>query len=92
MILEEFFWGAPSGTGVIAGGPMRAVFEALGIQDIVAKSVGSSNPHNMIRATFKALESVSSPKLIAIRRGLKINDITKRRKNSNINLEGNQDA
>ena len=83
---------APSGTGVIAGGPMRAVFEALGIQDIVAKSVGSSNPHNMIRATFKALESVSSPKLIAIRRGLKINDITKRRKNANINFEGNQDA
>ena len=87
-----FLRSAPSGTGVIAGGPMRAVFEALGIQDIVAKSVGSSNPHNMIRATFKALESVSSPKLIAIRRGLKINDITKRRKNTNINLEGNQDA
>ena len=87
-----FLRSAPSGTGVIAGGPMRAVFEALGIQDIVAKSVGSSNPHNMIRATFKALESVSSPKLIAIRRGLKINDITKRRKNANINLEGNQDA
>ena len=61
-----FLRSAPSGTGVIAGGPMRAVFEALGIQDIVAKSVGSSNPHNMIRATFKALESVSSPKLIAI--------------------------
>ena len=71
---------APSGTGVIAGGPMRAVFEALGIQDIVAKSVGSSNPHNMVRATFEALKSSSSPKLIAIRRGLKINDITKRRK------------
>ncbi len=71
---------APSGTGVIAGGPMRAVFEALGIQDIVAKSVGSSNPHNMIRATFEALKSSSSPKLIAMRRGLKINDITKRRK------------
>ena len=89
---KVFLRSAPSGTGVIAGGPMRAVFEALGIQDIVAKSVGSSNPHNMIRATFKALESVSSPKLIAIRRGLKINDITKRRKNANINLEGNQDA
>ena len=71
---------APSGTGVIAGGPMRAVFEALGIQDIVAKSVGSSNPHNMIRATFEALKSSSSPKIIAMRRGLKINDITKRRK------------
>ena len=83
---------APSGTGVIAGGPMRAVFEALGIQDIVAKSVGSSNPHNMIRATFKALESASSPKLIAIRRGLKINDITKRRKNTSNTQEGSQDG
>ena len=71
---------APSGTGVIAGGPMRAVFEALGIQDIVAKSVGSSNPHNMVRATFEALRLASSPKIIAMRRGLKINDITKRRK------------
>tara|TARA_X000001036_G_scaffold430732_1_gene463905 strand:- start:372 stop:1286 length:915 start_codon:yes stop_codon:yes gene_type:complete len=71
---------APSGTGVIAGGPMRAVFEALGIQDIVAKSVGSSNPHNMVRATFEALSLASSPKIIAMRRGLKINDITKRRK------------
>ena len=71
---------APSGTGVIAGGPMRAVFEALGIEDIVAKSVGSSNPHNMVRATFEALKSSSSPKIIAMRRGLKINDITKRRK------------
>ena len=71
---------APSGTGVIAGGPMRAVFEALGIQDIVAKSVGTSNPHNMIRATFQALKDASSPKIIAYRRGLKINDITKRRK------------
>ena len=71
---------APSGTGVIAGGPMRAVFEALGIEDIVAKSVGSSNPHNMVRATFEALKSSSSPKIIAMRRGLKINEITKRRK------------
>ena len=71
---------APSGTGVIAGGPMRAVFEALGIQDIVAKSVGTSNPHNMVRATFEALRKASSPKIIALRRGLKINEITKRRK------------
>ena len=75
---------APSGTGVIAGGPMRAVFEALGIEDIVAKSVGSSNPHNMVRATFEALKSSSSPKIIASRRGLKINDITKRRKISEV--------
>ena len=83
---------APSGTGVIAGGPMRAVFEALGIQDIVAKSVGSSNPHNMIRATFEALKMVSSPKMIAARRGLKINDITKRRKFSRINQTMVQDG
>ena len=78
---------APSGTGVIAGGPMRAVFEALGIQDIVAKSVGTSNPHNMIRATFEALKSASSPKIIAVRRGLKINDITKRRKGTQQGIE-----
>ena len=78
---------APSGTGVIAGGPMRAVFEALGIQDIVAKSVGTSNPHNMVRATFEALKSASSPKIIAVRRSLKINDITKRRKISNFGGE-----
>jgi small subunit ribosomal protein S5 len=78
---------APSGTGVIAGGPMRAVFEALGIQDIVAKSVGTSNPHNMIRATFEALKSASSPKIIAVRRGLKINDITKRRKGPQQGIE-----
>ena len=76
-----FLRSAPSGTGVIAGGPMRAVFEALGIQDIVAKSIGSSNPHNMVRATFEALKVVSSPKIIASRRGLKVNEITKRRKN-----------
>ena len=78
---------APSGTGVIAGGPMRAVFEALGIQDIVAKSVGTSNPHNMVRATFEALKSASSPKIIAVRRGLKINDITKRRKGTQQGIE-----
>ena len=78
---------APSGTGVIAGGPMRAVFEALGIQDIVAKSVGTSNPHNMVRATFEALKSASSPKIIAARRGLKINEITKRRKVSQSGVE-----
>ena len=79
---------APSGTGVIAGGPMRAVFEALGIQDIVAKSVGTSNPHNMVRATFEALKVASSPKIIATRRGLKINEITKRRKVSLSGVEG----
>jgi small subunit ribosomal protein S5 len=66
---------APAGTGIIAGGPMRALFEALGIHDVVAKSVGSSNPHNMIRATFDALSQVSSPRSVAVRRGKKVNEI-----------------
>jgi small subunit ribosomal protein S5 len=66
---------APAGTGIIAGGPMRAVFEALGVQDVVAKSVGTSNPHNMVKATFAALTSVSSPRSVANRRGKKINEI-----------------
>lgn len=70
---------APSGTGVIAGGPMRAVFEALGIQDIVSKSTGSSNPYNMIRATFAALENIDSPKATAARRGKKLSDIIAQR-------------
>ena len=67
---------APAGTGIIAGGPMRAVFEALGIKDVVAKSVGSSNPHNMIKATFAALDQVASPRTVAMRRGKKVNEVT----------------
>jgi len=70
---------APAGTGIIAGGPMRAIFEALGVQDVVAKSVGTSNPHNMIKATFEALERLVSPRTIASRRGKKVNDILPRR-------------
>jgi len=66
---------APSGTGVIAGGPMRAIFDSLGVKDIVAKSVGSSNPHNMIKATFNAFENMSSPKSIAEKRSKKVTDI-----------------
>ena len=66
---------APSGTGIIAGGPMRAVFETLGIQDIVAKSIGTSNPHNMIKATFDAFSSMHSPRNIANKRGKKVADI-----------------
>ncbi len=66
---------APAGTGIIAGGPMRALFEALGIKDVVAKSVGSSNPHNMIKATFDALNQISSPRSVAVRRGKKVNEI-----------------
>ena len=70
---------APPGTGVIAGGPMRAVLETLGVQDVVAKSVGSSNPYNMIRATFDALKVQSSPRQIANKRGKKVGDILGRR-------------
>ena len=70
---------APAGTGVIAGGPMRAVLETLGVQDVVAKSVGSSNPYNMIRATFDALKAQSSPRQVANKRGKKVGDILGRR-------------
>lgn len=66
---------APPGTGVIAGGPMRAVLESLGVQDVVAKSTGSSNPYNMVRATFEALKSQSSPRQIASKRGKKVGEI-----------------
>ncbi|MGV6803905.1 MAG: 30S ribosomal protein S5 [Ruegeria sp.] len=70
---------APPGTGVIAGGPMRAVFEMLGVQDVVAKSVGTSNPYNMVRATVDALKNQSNPRAIAAKRGLKVSDIVARR-------------
>ncbi len=69
---------APQGTGIIAGGPMRAVFEMLGVQDVVAKSIGSQNPYNMIRATIDGLQSESSPRMVAQRRGKKVADILKR--------------
>ncbi|SNS15070.1 SSU ribosomal protein S5P [Sphingomonas laterariae] len=66
---------APPGTGIIAGGPMRAIFESLGVADVVTKSVGTSNPYNMIRATFEALTDQTSPKSVAQRRGKKIADL-----------------
>ena len=66
---------APQGTGIIAGGPMRAIFESLGVADVVTKSVGTSNPYNMIRATFEALGDQTSPKAVAQRRGKKIADL-----------------
>ncbi|HSG96100.1 MAG TPA: 30S ribosomal protein S5, partial [Afifellaceae bacterium] len=71
---------APAGTGIIAGGPMRAVFETLGIQDIVAKSIGTSNPYNMVRATFDALKREDSPRGVAARRGLKVSTLQSRRR------------
>jgi small subunit ribosomal protein S5 len=69
---------APEGTGIIAGGPMRAVFEMLGIKDVVSKSIGSQNPYNMIRATLNGLTKESSPRMVAQRRGKKVADILKK--------------
>ena len=66
---------APAGTGVIAGGPMRAIFECLGVHDVVAKSIGTSNPHNMIKATFEGLSRLCTPRAIATRRGKRVSDI-----------------
>lgn len=73
---------APAGTGIIAGGPMRAVFETLGMHDVVAKSVGTSNPYNMVRATFDALTREQSPRMVANRRGLKVSDVVSRREDA----------
>ena len=70
---------AEAGTGIIAGGPMRAVFESLGVHDVVAKSLGSRNPHNMVKATFAALERCASPRSVAARRGKKVTDILGKR-------------
>src|SRR5512134_1739149 len=70
---------APAGTGVIAGGPMRAVFETMGVQDVVAKSLGTANPHNMIKATFAALRNCYSPRAVASRRGKRVGEIISRR-------------
>jgi small subunit ribosomal protein S5 len=71
---------APQGTGIIAGGPMRAVFETVGMQDVVAKSIGSSNPYNLVRATFNALKNEDSPRAVAARRGLKVSTLQSRRR------------
>lgn len=70
---------APQGTGIIAGGPLRAIFEALGVQDVVAKAIGSNNPHSMVNATFAALKNMQSPRQVAARRGKKVNDIVSNR-------------
>ena len=73
---------APQGTGIIAGGPMRAVFEAVGMQDVVSKSLGSSNPYNLVRATFDALKNEDSPRSVAARRGLKVSTLQARRRDA----------
>ena len=70
---------APAGTGIIAGGPMRAIFEILGVHDVVAKSIGTANPYNMVKATFDALSRLNSPRSVADRRGKKVSDIIGRR-------------
>src|SRR5438046_7748054 len=79
---KVFLRAAPAGTGIIAGGPMRAVFETLGMQDVVAKSIGSSNPYNMVRATFDALKHQDSPRSVASRRNLKVSTLQSRRRES----------
>src|ERR687890_2366623 len=76
---KVFLRAAPPGTGIIAGGPMRAVFDVLGMQDIVAKSIGSSNPYNMVRATFDALRHQDSPRSVAQRRNIKVSALQARR-------------
>ena len=76
---KVFLRAAPPGTGIIAGGPMRAVFETLGMQDDVAKSTGSSNPYNMVRATFDALKNQQSPRMVANRRGRSVSEILAKR-------------
>ncbi|WP_103099209.1 30S ribosomal protein S5 [Novosphingobium guangzhouense] len=83
---------APSGTGIIAGGPMRAVFESLGVADVVTKSVGTSNPYNMIRATFDALQDQTSPKSVAQRRGKKVADLLGRGGASEVEAEAAAEA
>lgn len=72
---KVFLRAAPSGTGIIAGGPLRAIFEALGVQDVVAKSIGSNNSISMVNATFDALRNMESPRQVAARRGKKVSDI-----------------
>src|ERR1700752_1236288 len=80
---------APPGTGIIAGGPMRAVFETLGMQDVVAKSIGSSNPYNMVRGTFDTLKRQDSPRSVAARRNIKVSALQARRRDAG---EGEQAA
>jgi small subunit ribosomal protein S5 len=83
---------APAGTGIIAGGPMRAIFESLGVADVVTKSVGTSNPYNMIRATFEALKDQSSPRSVAQRRGKKVADLLGRGGASSAEAEAQAEA
>ncbi|MCH9807537.1 MAG: 30S ribosomal protein S5 [Alphaproteobacteria bacterium] len=83
---------APPGTGIIAGGAMRAVFEMLGVHDVVAKSLGSTNPYNVVRATIDALKDQENPRTIAARRGLKVSDIVARRSDASTASEAPAEA
>ena len=83
---------AKPGTGIIAGGPMRAVFEAVGMQDVVSKSLGSSNPYNLVRATFDALKNEDSPRSVAARRGLKVSVLQTRRRDADLSDGAGADA
>ena len=82
---------APQGTGIIAGGPLRAVFEALGIQDVVAKAIGSSNPYSMVNATFDALSKMQSPRQVAARRNKKIADVIAQREGTKVGSDEAKD-
>ncbi len=82
---------APAGTGIIAGGAMRAVFEMLGVHDVVAKSLGSTNPYNVVRATFDALKGQENPRGVAARRNLKVSDIVARRRDGSVASEAGAD-
>ena len=79
---KVFLRAAPPGTGIIAGGPMRAVFETLGMQDVVAKSLGTSNPYNVVRATFDALKRQDAPRAVAARRNIKVSSLQARRRDA----------
>ncbi len=83
---------APAGTGIIAGGAMRAVFEMVGVQDIVAKSLGSTNPYNVVRATFDALQAQENPRGVAARRSKKVSDIVARRRDGSAAIETGSDV
>src|ERR687894_1130194 len=83
---------APQGTGIIAGGPMRAVFEAVGMQDVVSKSLGSSNAYNLVRATFDALKNEDSPRSVAARRGLKVSTLQTRRRDAGSDADAGAEA
>jgi len=83
---------APPGTGIIAGGAMRAVFEMLGVQDVVAKSLGSTNPYNVVRATFDALQHQENPRGVAARRNKKVSDIVARRRDASASADVNAEA